>query len=684
LNYLFLHPNFPGQYKHIVAKLAREKKNQVVFICQRSNSPIPGVRKIKVRFVPVHGIGVHRYIEQFELSLYKAQLIWDVCHKLKAEGFIPDVMCAHPGWGDSLFLKDVFTSTPLLNYCEFFYKPFGADVDFDPHGKVALDTPARIRIKNVNNLINLDACDKGVTPTKWQHSVHPKEYQSKITVLHDGIDTDLLSPRKGCHFKLPDGTIVHQGDEIITYIARNLEPYRGFPSFMRAMEILLKERPECHVLIIGSDDVSYSRKLPDGKTYKETMLEEVSIDDSRVHFLGYLPYTEMIKVLLVSKAHVYLTHPFALSWSMLEAMALKCLVIGSATAPVEEVIEHGRNGLLVDFFSPQEIAKTIIDVFEDKNNMQDIREQARKTIVEKYALKLLLPRHIELINSLVDRGAIRMHTGIPSEMFSRVITNAARGNGMVVPADEELAASFGDKTVMVIAAAPRTGSTFLTNVLCRVTGLRYFRLSSAYSTNEHDIYLPSLCLAKARGCISQMHMKGTFHNAELMRIFGAKPVVLVRRIYDIVVSMAHDLREKEKLPGFGSGINGYSFIWQNEDVKNLDDQRLLDLVVDLIVPWYVNFIVSWDSLARNGNLEILWVTYEEMMADKKETINRVLSFAGLNASVDTLEESIAAKYRTFHIGNVGRGDTLLSAEQKCRIRHLCAYYPDTDFSKYGI
>ena len=168
-----------------------------------------------------------------------------------------------------------------------------------------------------------------------------------------------------------------------------------------------------------------------------------------------------------------------------------------------------------------------------------------------------------------------------------------------------------------------------------------------------------------------MHMKGTFHNAELSRVFGVKLVILVRRINDIVVSLAHDLRLKEDLPGFGSGLNGYSFIWQNENVKALDDPRLFDLIIDLIVPWYVNFIVSWDCLTRKADSEVLWLTYEAMMADKADALDRVLKFAELTPRTEELETAIHTEYSTFNNSAVGRGDELLTNEQKARIQ-ICA------------
>ena len=257
MKYLFIHPNFPAQYKHILKVLASKKENQVIFICDPKNIFIPGVRKVEINFSYKPPEKIHRYIASLEKSVYRGQAIWRACHQLKSEGFTPDIVCAHPGWGDALFLKDIFPDTPLLNYLEFYYNAFGADVHFDPRQKVEPDTLARIRIKNANNLINLEACDWGISPTKWRANQNPKEFRQKISVIHEGIDTDLLKPKKIQGLTLPDGTKLKHGDKIITYIARNLEPYRGFPSFMKTVEILNKEHKDCHVIIVGNDGVSY-------------------------------------------------------------------------------------------------------------------------------------------------------------------------------------------------------------------------------------------------------------------------------------------------------------------------------------------------------------------------------------------------------------------------------------------
>ncbi|HEX7648931.1 MAG TPA: glycosyltransferase, partial [Noviherbaspirillum sp.] len=249
----------------------------------------------------------------------------------------------------------------------------------------------------------------GQAPTKWQKSLYPKEYQSKIHIVHEGIDTANVKPDADACFALPNSDVVFTpADEVVTYVARNLEPYRGFPSFMRSLPAILSARPKAQVLVVGGDDVSYGTRLPDGKTYRQQLLDEVGkdIDLARVHFLGKVPYSSFVRILQVSSVHVYLTYPFVLSWSMLEAMSAGCVIVGSRTQPVEEVIKDGENGVLVDIFKPAEISAKVIDVLARRQDYLGLRANARKSIVEQYDLRsICLPAQLRLMN-MAARGML--------------------------------------------------------------------------------------------------------------------------------------------------------------------------------------------------------------------------------------------------------------------------------------
>lgn len=400
---LLIHQNFPGQFKHLAQHLASDPSNQVVFITKRQDRDIPGVRRVSYQPRRKVQPSTHRYLRILEDGVLHGQVVAERAEALKRQGFVPDVVVAHPGWGESLYIKDVFPDTPLLNYFEFFYRGKGSDVGFNPAQPPNLDDLARIRTKNGINLLSLDGCDWGLSPTQWQRRQYPDCYRPMISVIHEGVDTDLVSPQADQSLNLARGGRLTQGDEIITYVSRSLEPYRGFPVFMHAVREICRRRPRAHVLIVGDDGVSYGGALPNGQTYRQKLLSEVELDLSRVHFLGRVPYPQFLSILRISSAHVYLTYPFVLSWSMLEAMSAGCLVIGSATPPVEEVIVDGQNGLLVDFFSPEQIADRVDEVLDHPNRMAALRLAARRTILSQYDLRAVcLPRQLRLIDDLVS------------------------------------------------------------------------------------------------------------------------------------------------------------------------------------------------------------------------------------------------------------------------------------------
>ena len=397
---VFMHQNIPGQYKHLARLFGADPKNEVYFVSKPKAVDIPGVNKVTYKLHRDPQKTTHHYIAPLENAVLFGQAAARALLELKKKGFTPDVICAHPGWGEALYVKDVYPDVPLLNYFEFYYRASGSDVGFDPEIKIELNDYCRIRTKNTNNLLSLESCDAGVSPTRWQRKQFPKEYLYKISLIHDGIDTEIAVPDKNAVLQLPNGKVLKKGDEVVTYVARNLEPYRGFPIFMRAIPEICRMRPNAQIVIVGGDGVSYGRKLPKNETYRAKMLAEVKVDPARVHFVGYLPYDKFLKVLQISSAHIYLTYPFVLSWSMLESMSAGCLVIGSDTPPVTEVIADGKNGLLVDFFSSKQIAERINEVLSHKDQMAHIRRAARETILERYELSNCLKKHIKLIRTL--------------------------------------------------------------------------------------------------------------------------------------------------------------------------------------------------------------------------------------------------------------------------------------------
>ena len=406
---LFVHQNFPGQYKHLAPALADSPGNEVVAIGQESNvKRVRGGLHPRIRLLAYpepRGASkeTHHYLHSSEAAVRRGQAVLRLVMELRKQGFVPDVICAHPAWGEALFLKDVYPDARILLYLEFFYRARGSDMNFDGEFPTSFDDQCRVRIRNATQLISLEAADAGLSPTRWQRDQYPKAFQGLIRVVHDGVQTRLVCPGVVDDFPLPGGGRLRSGDEVITYVARNLEPYRGFHVFMRALPAVLRARPEAQVLIVGGDEVSYGRRLPPGQSYREIFCREIgsALDASRVHFTGQLPYRSFLDVLRLSSAHVYLTYPFVLSWSLLEAMSCACPIIASDTAPVREVVETGRNGLLVDFFSATAVAEKIISVLADPGQMTAMRAQARRDIQAHLDLESqTLPRQRALVERL--------------------------------------------------------------------------------------------------------------------------------------------------------------------------------------------------------------------------------------------------------------------------------------------
>jgi glycosyltransferase involved in cell wall biosynthesis len=387
----------PGQFKHLAPRLAAEG-NRVVFLTRRRDVRISGVETVSYNEPRKAGASTHHYVRLFENGVIAGQEVVRALQNLRKQGFVPDIMIAHSGWGEALFLKDVYPKVPLLVFSEFYYRR--EELLFDRDRSASLDQVCRLRARNANLLLSLEACDAAITPTYWQKRVQPAVLHEKISVIFDGIDTARVAPDPSATFALPNGRVLTRADEVVTYVARNLEPYRGFPSFMRALPEILAACPNAQVVVVGGDGVSYGAKPTDGRTWRETMLGEVKFDGARVHFIPRLAYDRYLSLLRVSSAHIYLTYPFVLSWSFMEAMAAGCLVIGSSTSPVEEVIVNGVNGLLADFHSPSDIARTVVNALSAGSAYDALRVAARGIVQDRYALDDCLARQKQLVNRL--------------------------------------------------------------------------------------------------------------------------------------------------------------------------------------------------------------------------------------------------------------------------------------------
>ena len=402
---LFVHQNFPGQFPHLAPAL-RDRGHQVLALTAETNkrpSPVEVVKYRKPEKVTLSSPLTRLYAETSERGT-KAAL---AARQLRDQhGYIPDVIFGHSGWGETLYLKEVWPEAKLLVYAELMYQTSGLDTDFDPEfRREGLGPKISTVARSAHLMQAMIQADAGLSPTNFQAGTFPPELRQKISVIFDGVNTKTIAPNPDARLNIPGTKLSFKpGDEVLTFVNRSLEPYRGYHSFMRALPEVMAARPNAHVVIVGGEGQGYG-PAPKESSWKQIFLDEVKdrLDLSRVHFLGRVPYPTFTALLQVSRCHCYLTYPFVLSWSLMESMAAGAMVVASDTAPVREVIVHGENGKLVDFFNYTALSKAMIDALENPQAYEKMRKNARRTIVEGYDLETIcLPRLVEFVESAIN------------------------------------------------------------------------------------------------------------------------------------------------------------------------------------------------------------------------------------------------------------------------------------------
>lgn len=407
---LFVHQNFPGQFLHLAPELARRGHECLALTdgVNQRQAAIPVIRYKHEAQQP--DPQATRLGRNYTLMSDRGVTVARAALQLRQQkGYVPDVIFGHSGWGETLFLKEVWPEAKLIVYAEFYYKGRGADVGFDPEFNPPSFDQVMIAQGRTTYLGQaLLHADAGLSPTEWQASTYPPLLRQNIRVIFDGVDTSVMTPNPDASVTLPDGRVLRAGDEVLTFVNRNLEPYRGYHIFMRALPEVMAARPEAQVLIVGGDEVSYGSAPKGGKGWKDVFLNEVRdrLDLSRVHFLGKVPYPTFTALMQVSRAHAYLTYPFVLSWSMLESMSAGAVVIASDTAPVREVLRDGVNGRLVDFFDVKGWSAALTDALANPGAHEKMRIAARRTVLDRYDLKTIcLPQMVEFVESFGPQAA---------------------------------------------------------------------------------------------------------------------------------------------------------------------------------------------------------------------------------------------------------------------------------------
>ena len=396
---LLVHRNFPGQFRYLGPALVKAGHKVGVLTWEGNQNPrVLPTAVYRHEMKKPKGLAGF-YSDHVELGAAAARAAAGLAQK----GDAPDVVFGSINWGETLYLKEVWPEARHLGYAEFFYGTRGRDTGFDPEfSRPSLETDIRTVARTGHLLLGASRSDALLSPTQWQASTFPPEIRPKISVIHDGVDTARIAPDPAATFQVPDGPLLRVGDEVLTFVNRNLEPYRGYHTLMRALPRVMAARPECQVVMVGGHGSGYGPSPGGDKSWKDVFLDEVKdrIDLKRLHFTGRIPYPDLLNLLRVGRAHAYLSYPFVLSWSMLEAMSLGCLVVGSDTPPVAEAIEDGVTGHLVDFFDVDAWADKLIEVLSDPAAQEPIRDAARQHIIDTYDLKsVCLPKLMDFVET---------------------------------------------------------------------------------------------------------------------------------------------------------------------------------------------------------------------------------------------------------------------------------------------
>lgn len=394
MHVLFVHQNFPAQFGHVADYLARHHGYRCTFVSEKPAGRVGAIERIPYR--PAGGATRqnHYCSRTFENAIWHTHAVYEA---LKARPDIqPDLVVGHSGFGSTLFLRELY-GCPIINYFEYFYRPSGSDMDFRPDFPSRELDRLRARARNAMLLLDLENCDLGYSPTCWQRDRLPRLFHDKVRVIFDGVDTSLWRPRPGLPRRV-GGRTFPDDVRLVTYATRGMESMRGFDIFMRMAKKLCERRADVLFLIAGEDRVCYGGddKVTGTRSFKEWVLAQDTYDLSRFVFLGLLPPAELAQLFALTDLHVYLTVPFVLSWSLLNALACGATVLASDTAPVREMIAQGRNGLLVDFFDVDGFAETAQRVLDAPAEYRALGAAGVEMVRSRYSLDVCLPQMVEL------------------------------------------------------------------------------------------------------------------------------------------------------------------------------------------------------------------------------------------------------------------------------------------------
>lgn len=394
MHVLFIHQNFPAQFGHIAAYLVQRKGFRSTFVSQQPPGNDGGVERIQYQIRGGATQQTHYCSRSFENAIWHSHGVFEA---LQARPDIkPDLVVGHSGFLSTAFLRELY-DCPIVNYFEYYYHTRGTDMDYRPDFPYPALNHLRARARNAGLLMDLEECDAGYSPTRWQRGLMPRTYRHKLRTIFDGVDTNLWRPQPGLprsvgERALPDDV------RIVTYVSRGMESIRGFDIFMKVAKLLCQRRRDVVFVVVGEDRVCYGGDLEftGGQSFKEWVLARDDYDLSRFIFTGLMPIPALAQLFSISDLHVYLTVPFVLSWSLMDALACGATVLASNTAPVREMIEHDRNGLLVDFFDVEGLADAAERVLDAPDEYRRLGQAGADMIRQRYSLEVCLPRMLDL------------------------------------------------------------------------------------------------------------------------------------------------------------------------------------------------------------------------------------------------------------------------------------------------
>ncbi len=394
MHVLFVHKNFPAQFGHIANYLIKNQGFQCSFVCELPPGNFDGIQRVQYRLDGGATKTVHHCSRTFENATWHSHAIYEA---MKAHPKIqPDLVVGHSGFGSTIFLEELY-DCPIINYFEYFYRGHNSDLDFRHEYPAKELDVLRSHTRNAMILLDLQTCTTGYIPTDWQRSLFPEEYQYKLETIFDGIDTNVWYRRKSVP-RLIGNREIPQNTRIVTYVSRGFESMRGFDIFMKIAKRICDSRPDVLFVCTGSDRVCYGGDLNriKEKTFREHVLNHDNYDLDRFIFTGRVPPRQLANILSLSDLHIYLTVPFVLSWSMMNAMACGCTVLASDTAPVRDVIQHEQNGLLAEFYDIDRFTEFALNVLKDPAVYRPLGAAGTETILDNFSLDKTLPKLLAL------------------------------------------------------------------------------------------------------------------------------------------------------------------------------------------------------------------------------------------------------------------------------------------------